>query len=334
MKAHIKVSIKQFIVPSIPLASLLVLSFVGLWFSAYLGARLTSPVVQNTNILNGIEALLAPNSLLANLIGISFTLLNAFLLAQINNRFTIIRTRTFLPIFVFLMLLSSWNETHTAIGTHFALTLIMLALFYILSMSRDKKSSEQAFMGSLLLSASSLIFNPYIFIIPVCWIGFMIFQSFSLRTFLASILGTLAPWVLFISGKYVFQNELNLNQIFLIQPSIDFSFSTISLPTLIYLGAFIFISIISIIGLYSLSNGDAIHTRNKLNFLVLLFISLSVLSFIFRHEFILFLPLIAVVFSLIFAHPFTLKHNNFYGIVFYVFCFLNIAYVISKYILI
>jgi len=334
MKAHIKVSIKHFIVPSIPLAILLVISCVGLWFSAYLGSRFASPVIQNTNILNDIETLITPNSLLANLIGISFTLLNAFLLAQINNRFTIIRTRTFLPVFAFLLLMSSWNETHIANGSHLALTLLMLAFFYILSMSRDKKSSEQAFMGSLLISTSSLIINSYIFIIPVCWIGFMIFQSFSLRTFLGSILGTLAPWVLFLSAKYLLKNELDFYHIFIIKPNIEFNISSVSLPVLIYSASFILLTIISIIGLFSLSNGDAIHTRNKLNFLVLLLISLLILAFIFRDQFIMFLPLIAVVFSLLFAHPFTLKQNNFYGILFIFFCVINVAYVISKYILI
>ncbi|HEY6914037.1 MAG TPA: hypothetical protein VI413_05115 [Paludibacter sp.] len=333
MKAHIKVSIKQFIIPSIPLAILLVLSCVGLWFSAYFGTRYTSPVALSTNIFNDIDAVITPNSLLSNLIGISFTLLNAFLLAQINNRFTIIRTRTFLPLFVFLLLMSSWNETHIVSGSHLVLTLMLLAMFYILSMSRDKKSSEQAFMGSLLISVSSLIINSYIFIIPVCWIGFMIFQSFSLRTFLASVFGTLAPWVLFISAKYLFINELDFQHILIIKPNIEFGISTVPMPVLIYSAAFICISIVSIIGLYSLSNSDAIHTRNKLNFLVLLYISLLILAFVFRNQFILFLPLIAMVFSLLFAHPFTLKQNNFYGIIFIIFCAINIAYVISKYIL-
>jgi hypothetical protein len=334
MKAQIRVSLKHIIVPSIPLATLLILGCVGLWFSAYFGSRLSSPIVQSTNILNGMEALITPNPLLSNLIGISLTLFNAFLLAQINNRFTIIRTRTFLPIFVFLLLMASWNETHTANDSLIAFTLITLALFYFLSMSRDRKSSEQAFMGSLLISFSSLIINSYIFIIPVCWIGFMIFQSFSLRTFLASIFGTLAPWVLFLSAKYLFQNELDFYHFFNIKPSIEFSFSAISLPVLIYFASFIFMSIVSIIGLYSLSNGDAIHTRNKLNFLVLLFISLLVLAFIFRNQFVLFLPLVALVFSILFSHPFTLKQNNFHGILFIIFCVINVVYVISKYILI
>jgi len=332
MNSHIKVSIKHFIVPSIPLAILLVLSCVGLWFSAYFGTRFASPVVQSTNILKNADALTTFNILLSNIIGISFTLFNAFLLAQINNRFTIIRTRTFLPIFVFLLLMSSWNETHITNSSHLALTLFILALFYIFSMLRNKKSSEQAFMGSLLISVSSLIVNTYIFIIPVCWIGFMIFQSFSLRTFLASIFGMLVPWVIYLSAKYLLQNELDLNNIFSIKPSIEFGISTVSLPVLVYSGSFIFISIVSVIGLSSLSNGDAIHTRNKLNFLILLFISLLILAFIFRGQFVMFLPLIALVFSLLFAHPFTLKQNNFHGIIFIIFCVINIAYVISKYI--
>jgi len=329
-----KVSLKNLIVPSIPLGVLLVIGFIILWLTAYFGARFETSPVQSPTFANNIESFIYPNSFLSNMLSIAFTLLNAFLLGQINNRFTIIRTRTFLPIFTFMLLMSSWNETHQANSSHLVLTIITLSLFYFFSMARDRNASEQAFVGSFLVSVSSLFVNPVILLIPICWIGFVIFQSFSLRTFLASIFGTLAPWILFISGKYLFQSGINFHQIINLTPNFEFNISAFSFPVLIYIASLIIILIISLIGMFSLSNSDAINTRNKLNFLVLLLLSLLVLSFIFRNQFALFLPLIALIFSLIFSHPFTLKHSNFYGIIFIVFCFVNIAYVVSKYILI
>ena len=327
-----KVSLKNIIVPSIPLASLLIVGFIGLWFSAYFGERFVAPSSHTTALAQDIESYILPNSLLTNIVSITFTLLNAFLLTQINNRFTIIRTRTFLPVFTFMLLMASWNETHIANSSHLTLTLIIFALFFFFSMSRDRNASEPAFMGSFLISVSSLFINPYIFLIPVCWIGFIIFQSFSLRTFLASIFGTLAPWILFLSARYIFLGSFDLQHIFSVTPTFTFNISTISLPVLIYSGAFLFFIIVSILGVFSLSNGDAIHTRNKLNFMTLLLIYLTLLALIFRTQFTLFLPFIALIFSLLFSHPFTLKHNNFYGILFIIFCVLNLAYIISKYI--
>ena len=328
-----KVSLKKIIVPSIPLAVLLVLGCIGIWFSAYFGARFATPVSQGTQIAQHIESFINPNSLLSNIISIGFTLFNAFLLSQINNRFTIIRTRTFLPIFTFLLLMSCWNDTHTANGSHFVLTLSCFALFYFFSMSRNRNSSEQAFMGSFLVSLGSIFINPLILLIPICWIGFMIFQSFSLRTFLASIFGALAPWILFISWKLLFFQHVDFVSIITLKPNFTFDFSMVSLPILIYSAVFLFFTAVSIIGLISQSNGDAIETRNKLYFLILLLITLIIITLLFRNQFTVFLPLIALVFSLIFSHPFTLHHSNLYGILFTIFCVVNIAYVISKYIL-
>ncbi len=325
------VSLKNIVVPSIPLAVFLVGMCFVVWMSAYFGGCYSAYPTQNTTIAEVVESILIPFSILSNIICIAFTLLNAFLIAQINNRFTIIRTRTFLPILIFIMLMSCWNQTHTSLVANLGLTFFVLALFNFFTMSRDRKASEQAFMGSFLISLTSLLINPLIFIIPVCWIGFMMFQCFSLRTFLASVFGTLSPWILFMAVIYSQHPESDFSQIFNLKINIDLSLSTFSLSEIVYSASIGLIMIISVVGLYSITNSDAINTRNKLNFLLFLLISLFVLSFIFRNQFILFLPILALVYSMLISHPLTLKQNNFYGILFLVFCLINIAFVISKY---
>ena len=186
-------------------------------------------------------------------------------------------------------------------------------------------------MGSLLISISSLLINPIIFIIPLCWIGFMMFQSFSLRTFLASIFGMLAPWILYLSVIYLLQPDFHLYQQFNLNLNSELSIYTFTLPEIIYAASIGLIMIISIFEMYSITNSDAINTRNKLNFLLFLLISLVILSFIFRNQFISFLPLIALVYAILISHPLTLKQNNFNGILFLIFCLINIAFIISKY---
>jgi hypothetical protein len=327
-----RLSLKKILVPSIPLAILLVAGCVAVWFSAYFGGRFSTLPTQDSFFLTNNQSFFQPNSLLSNIISITFVFFNAFLLGQINNRFTIIRTRTFLPIFIFLILMASWNETHAAIGSHLALTFIIIALFYFFSMFRNKKASEQAFMGSFFIGIGSLLIHPFIFLIPVCWIGFEIFQSFSLRTFLASILGTLAPWLLYLSTIYLLHNEINFSTVFNFDFNFSFNFSNFTLPEIIYSVVLFIIMLISLSGMFSISKGDAIYTRNILNFILLLLISLFVLILIFRSQSALFLPVIALIYAILFSHPLTLKKSNFYVIIFLIFCLLNIAFVISKYI--
>jgi hypothetical protein len=326
-----RVQLKNLIIPSIPFAVLLVISCLIVWLTAFVGARYSTVSTQYTTISEGLQLIFSPNSLLINLVCIALTLFNAFLLAQINNRFTIIRSRTFLPILIFLLLLGTWNQTHIMIASHISLALFMLALFYFFSMVRDRKASEEAFMGSFLISLSSLMINPLIFIIPVCWIGFMMFQSFSLRTFLASIFGMLSPWILYLSVAYMLQPDLVFSQVFNLNINSDLSIYSFSKAEIIYTAVVGIIGIMSIFGMYSITIGDAINTRNKLNFLVFLLISTLILAVIFRNQFISFLPLIALIYSMLISHPLTLKQNNYYGILFLIFCLINIAFVISKY---
>jgi len=326
-----RISLKRIIIPSIPLAVFFVGASFVLWMSAFIGERYSTIATQNSLLVDSLQTVFLPDSLLSNLVCIGLTLLNAFLIAQINNRFTIIRTRTFFPILIFLILLGTWNQTHTLVKSHISLTLFILALFYFFSMIRDRKASEQAFMGSFLISVSSLLITPLIFIIPVCWIGFMMFQSFSLRTFLASIFGVLSPWILYVSALYMLQPDYDFSKLIHIFSNLDFSSSNFSLPEIIYGSSISVIMLIGLAVLFSITNSDAINTRNKLNFLILMLFSLVILSFLFRDQIFSFLPIIALVYSMLLSHPLTLKQNNFNGILFMIFCLINIAFVISKY---
>ncbi|MDD3322996.1 MAG: DUF6427 family protein [Paludibacter sp.] len=329
-----KVSLKNIIVPSIPLAIVLVISCFVIWMSTFFGGRVGILPVQNSFAVNYLQSFIQPDTLFSNLIGVGFTLLNAFLIAQINNRFTIIKTRTFLPLLIFLLLVGTWNETHIVNGSHISLTLFILSLFYFLNMYRNKKASEMAFMGSLLIGIASIIINPLIFLIPVFWIGFVIFQSLSLRTFLATLFGILAPWIIYLSGLYYFNQQIEFQQLLSANFNLNLGDLNLSISRIIYFSSILLILIITLIGMFSITNSDAIRTRNNLNFFILLLISIGILSIVFQNQLPSFLPIIALLYSFLASYAFTLKTNNFYGILFIVFVVINLLYVISKYIFI
>ena len=333
MRNNTRISIKKYIVPSIPIGVLLIGTCLLLWVSAFVGERFATVPLQKNFILVFLQLLIKPNTLISNLVAIVFCSINAFLLSQINNRYTIIRSRTFLPALIFMLLMSSWNETHSANGSHAALMLFIISLFIIFSMFHDRKTSEQAFLGSFLISLCSIFINPLIFIIPIFWIGFMMLKSFSLRSFLGSIIGTLTPWIIYLACYYFFNSNINLQQIINLNTTIGIRPLSFPIFDLIYIAALTIIMIISLAGMFSIYSRDAIHTRKKLNFLLLLLISIAVLSILYKDQSTLFLPIIAFLYSILVSHPFTLKQNTFYNIVFIVFFAINIIYVISKYII-
>jgi len=305
---------------------------VALWMSAFLGARYATQPTESSTATQVLQFFFLPNTLLSNIISAGFTLLNAFLLAQLNNRFTIIRTRTFLPILIFMLLMSTWNETHLVNGSHFALTLFIFSLFFFLNMYRDTKAVEQAFMGSFLICAGSLIITPLIYLIPVCWLGFMLVQSFSLRTLLASLFGALSPWIIYIAGVFYFQPDVDIRQFLISQFGYEFSLPILSIPIIIYTSALILILLISLGGMYSNFHNETIRTRTNLNFILFLLIAVSIITILHVNQFAVFLPVIAFSYSMLVSNSFTLRLNNFNGILFIVFCLLNLVFVISKYI--
>lgn len=323
-----KLSLKKVITPSIPIAILLSVGCIAFWFLADIGSHL--PNVNVNPFVKSIQLDVLNNMLSFSTITLLFTVLNAFLLAQLNSQYTLIRTRTFLPIIVFMILMSAWTETHLLNESHIALTLFIVALFYFFNMQKDVNGVEQAFMGSFAIGVGSLLINPLIFLMPFCWMGFLMFQSFSIRTFLASLFGILSPWLLYIA-IYAYLHP-NFNPIEVLNSEITFGFDITTIPILsiVYILGICIVLFLGLVGLFSNAHGDAIQTRTRLNFLILILFALSILAIVYAQEIHLFLPMLAILYSLLVSHAFTLKENNFYAILFIVFCVLNLVFIISK----
>ena len=330
---NIRISLKNVIAPPIPMAVLMVLGIVLIWIAGF-GYEPTSTIVQfNSPLAVNLQLFVLSNHILSNILGVVITLLNAFLIAQLNNKFTIIRTRSFLPVFIFMVLIASWPSIHMVLCAHLALTFFIMSLFVFFEMYRDRNASEQAFLGSLLIATASLLIEPFILFIPVCWIGFMRFYSFSLRTFLASVFGALVPWVLYLAMRIYFQPDLQWLNTLATDFYIGVPIIELPLNEIIYMASAAVIILIGLAGLFSNLHSDAIHTRAKLNFLLFLLIAAFIFSMIFIYQFLVFLPVIALCYALLISHPFTLRSTNFYGILFIVFIIVNVAFVISNIIL-
>lgn len=327
-----RVTLKKIITPSLSLSTLLIVASIALWLVVFSTTVIDSPVELGSHLSKAVESIL-PAGLLTSITSLLLTLLNAFLIAQLNNRFTIIRNRTFIPVFVFLMLMSVAGQTHQLPGAHFALTLLLIALFVFFNMFRDKQASEQAFLGSLLIATGSLFIEPILLFLAVCWMGMIRFGSFSLRTFLASVFGGLVPWIFYFTIRYYFEPDLLwINTLF---TGFETGFTLFERPVneLIYLACMTLIIITGLVGLYSNLHGDSIQSRAKLNFLTIILIFSFAFSIVFVNCYAIFIPFTLMAYAVLIAHPLTLKPNGFYAILFIVLVIINLAYLASNLIL-
>ena len=327
-----RVTLKKIITPSLSLSTLLIVASIALWLVVFSTTVVDSPVELGSPLSKAVESIL-PAGLLTSITSLLLTLLNAFLIAQLNNRFTIIRNRTFIPVFVFLMLMSVAGQTHQLPGAHFALTLLLIALFVFFNMFRDKQASEQAFLGSLLIATGSLFIEPILLFLAVCWMGMIRFGSFSLRTFLASVFGGLVPWIFYFTIRYYFEPDLLwINTLF---TGFETGFTLFGRPVneLIYLTCMTLIIITGLVGLYSNLHGDSIQSRAKLNFLTIILIFSFAFSIVFVNCYAIFIPFTLMAYAVLIAHPLTLKPNGFYAILFIVLVIINLAYLASNLIL-
>lgn len=330
---NIKLSLKNIIAPPIPMAVLMVFGILLVWIAGFGYETKTSQVQFSSPMAVTLQQFVLSNHFLANLISLVIVFFNAFLIAQLNNKFTIIRTRSFLPVLVFLMLIAAWSSIHTMICAHMALTFLLVSLFVFFDMYRNRNASEQAFLGTLLIAVASLFAEPFILFVPICWLGFVRFNSFSLRTFLASLFGLLAPWVIYMAIRVYMQPDMLWISFLLKGFYVGLPFIELPLHEIIYMSATSLIIIIGLAGMYSNLHSDAIQTRAKLNFLVYLLVAAFVFSMLFIYQFAVFLPVVALCYALLISHPFTLKSTNFFSILFIVFIIINVAFVIASVIL-
>lgn len=324
-----RVSIKRIINPTLWLSVIVFGITILIWSIVFLFADSNPSHPFDSALSLALDNFLLSN-LLRNIVVFLICALNALLILQLNNRFTIIRTRTFMPVIIYLMLISVSRNAHDLVSLHLTISLIIGSLFVFFDMFRNKEATEQAFLGSFFIGVGSLFIEPIILIIPVCWLGFIVLQSLSIRTWLASIIGALSPWILYIAVRYFLQPDMSWVYDLIGGFELGFTINFDDTIHIIYLISLIIIFGIGFVGLMSNLQGDSLHTRAKISFQLLLFGFSFAFSLIFKYMYLEFMLIVALTGSILIAHPLTLKPRGFYAILFYVFILINLSYLVTS----
>ena len=322
-----KTFVGYFISPGLPVISFFFLCYLAVWAVAFFYGGSTVFSENLSPAATVIQSAFVQNNLLLTLLCFLTSSLNAVLLAVFCNRFILVNTRSVLSIFIFLLLTGVWGCSYTSLYSHLALTLFIVSLFSFFRMYHNSNAVEHAYMGSFLIACASIIVPEYIFLILTCWVALFGFKSFSLRVFLASIIGILTPFILYFSCLYLFDGNVDFH--WLINhfiANITLSIGNFSGYYIVYAVIVLLILLLCIINVYTGFSKNTIHARKNINFILFIFISSIVIHIFFIKSFTSIIPLTILGSAIFLSHTFALKQTKFLRFLFVCFFLISILF--------
>lgn len=327
-KSSMQITLRKTINPPIPLVTLWVTFCVLIWFlpaktaPAYINIQTPLPPAQL------LQTVLPDGNIITNIVCLVLAILNGILLYQLNNIFTLVREKTFILFLIFFILISSFHSMHYNVISNAALTFLLISFFYFLKMYRNSQATEAAFLtGFLIACIGWLLFPEFLLLFIPVWAGIIQMRAMSLRVFLATVVGLITPAIFCFAFNHNYFatfishfNNIELQWLYFLKNPINIKS--------IFLIIMMIIWILSIFGIYTNTLVNNRRTRANLSFILIFFISILIISICFPQALYLFLPILFALFAVFFSHPVTLRTSNFYGIIFIVFCIINLIFVL------
>ncbi|MDR1682063.1 MAG: hypothetical protein LBS25_01540 [Candidatus Symbiothrix sp.] len=152
-------------------------------------------------------------------IGIALSLL---LLNQIYN---LIRKRTVLPAFFFLLFVGTNPLYFNDIKGSIVSLAVIIAWYFLLKTYQNPQSQREAFNISLCISLGAVYWPPLLSLFPLFWYGMSRMRSFNWKTFLANLFGFILieicmfTWALYFDDWSMFtEQKAALRDLVVIQP--------------------------------------------------------------------------------------------------------------------
>ncbi|MHC1703194.1 MAG: DUF6427 family protein [Tenuifilaceae bacterium] len=246
-------------------------------------------------------------------------MITAFLLLQINSKHIIIKQRTYLPAFIFIILVSGFLPLQRINPTVFASFFLVFAFDHILSLYHKENVLDNLYKAGFFIALATLFYAPVIFYLAAVFLSIISIRTFNIREWLVSIIGFLTPWFFFFFYHYYFNSDLTISYRILVY-NLFTEINQNYTGTLFYIFCGYCIILFIITGLFLLNSlpNQKISVRkyhgvffwfNLVTALIVLFVPSCSIE-------ILYIAAIPVSFQ--FAHYFTLSNRKFWPSFFFI----------------
>ena len=145
---------------------------------------------------------------LSKLLALSLLVINALLLSRLNMKFILLKSRTYLPSFIFLLVASSFLPLQRLNPVVFASIFMLFAIEAMLATFKKEGLAYEYFLASFLVSTGSLFYARGAYLMFIIWIGLSLFRNIRLREWIFTLIGFMLPYVFLFSWFYMTGQEL------------------------------------------------------------------------------------------------------------------------------
>jgi hypothetical protein len=190
--------------------------------------------------------------------------LQGLLLNQLFTNNHLSQKNTFLPAFIYILLMSCSYNCMTLNSMLFANFLIIFALYFFLRCHDKKEGIDEIYNSCALLSLASMFFAPSIIFIIWIWFGLIIYKLYKWRSWGMSLLGLITPYVLLFIFYYLNGMSFHENILANTHKWLHFDFNFLNEPIqVVYIASLLFFAIPAIFTTLSSRSNRVIEYRKK-----------------------------------------------------------------------
>lgn len=252
---------------------------------------------------------------------LTITAFIGYLMIETNTAFSMIRTRTTMPVCIFWMLSASLFFFRPFEWENLVPLAFLLSAYQLFQSYESGLPAIPIYHAFFFLSLGSLCFPPLLYLTPLFWGSMVPFRSVSGKSLLASLLGIITPYWFLFGYSFIFdQMPLFLSTLKEMIRFYPIEYGHLTISEIASWSIITLLMIISGFHYWQISYMDKTRTRFNHSFLVIVGLCVTLWIFlqpIYLHELIVIQLICAAFLS---GHLFTLTRNRFSGIFFIVTC--------------
>lgn len=249
---------------------------------------------------------------LSYLASLAIYALVGYLLIELNTTFSIVRTRTSMPVVLYWIIMAICLFFHPFKWINLTPLAVIIAISQLFITYERENNTKFIFNAFFILSIGSFAFPQLLYFAIPFFIGMKMFRSLTGQTFFVSVLGLLLPyWFLFC---YTFLTDqlrvfrASILSLYTFSPTV---YSGIQIEILIAVGVITLLSLISTIHYLIVSYQDKTQTRIYYSFFILLEVCIYIMGALQPQHLQPLLLMQIIIVSFLISHLIVLSHTRF-----------------------